>query len=308
MNTRFKFTLFAAAFALAATASAQLTDVKQTGQGTLYGKRTDSKIGFFGLATPASRPANTRTARQALQDLGLMASGGAQDSDVFSLTSDNTLGEGVDLALGTTTGTMFGTGATQKLSFYGATRIVRPAGTSGSQSALTDSTTGTASTTLAAGAGVTTIPIAIQLAAMTTSAADLVTDYTPGYKFKILAVDFATTTIGAGSGASQTLNLEIGSTNLSGGVVNPTLTSTNTLGKLTAGTAVTANNTGTASDTISVEVAASGTVFTGGSGVLLITIQNLDTADAFASLTNLANGLRAALAPTTGVGLIKGSD
>jgi hypothetical protein len=149
---------------------------------------------------------------------------------------------------------------------------------------FTDNSTGTASTTIAAGVGVTTVALAIQLAAMTTSAADLVTSYTPGYAFKVLAVDFVTTTLGAGAGASQVLNLEIGATNVTGGVVTITLSSTDTLGKITAGTAVTAANTGTASDTISVEVAASGTVFTGGAGLLLLRIQNMDTANAFASL------------------------
>ena len=65
-----------------ATALAQFTDIKQSPQGTTIGRRTDSKVGFFGT-TPTTRPANTRTARQALQDLGLLATGGAQDSDVF---------------------------------------------------------------------------------------------------------------------------------------------------------------------------------------------------------------------------------
>lgn len=176
---------------------------------------------------------------------------------------------------------------------------------SANQAALTDSTGGSVSgSTLAATAGVSTLSIPIQLAAMTTSAADLVTDYTPGYKFKVLSVDFVTTTIGAGAGASQTINLEIGSTNLSGGVINPTLTGTNTLGKMTSGTAVTANNTGSASDTISVEVAASGTVFSAGAGIILIRIQNMDVQDNAAKTAELVNELRASLVAK---GLIKGS-
>lgn len=200
-------------------------------------------------------------------------------------------------------GLRLNTAADQPLSFHGADPTEQRSGAD--QAALTDSTGGSVSgSTLAATAGIHTLSIPIQLAAMTTSAADLVTDYTPGYKFKILSVDFATTTLGTGSGATQTINLEIGSTNVTGGVVNPTLTSTNTLGKATAGTAVTAANTGTASDTISVEVAASGTVFTGGAGVLLIRIQNMDVQDNAAKTAELVNELRAALVAK---GLIKGS-
>lgn len=161
--------------------------------------------------------------------------------------------------------------------------------------ALTDNTTGTASDTLAAGVGVQTLAFSIQLDSMTTSAADLVTNYTPGYAFKILAISAAVTTIGAGAAASQVLNMEIGTTNLTGGVVTLTEANTNTLGALIAGTAVTANNTGTAASTISIEVAAGGTIFTGGAAVLLITIQNMDSASAFASLADHVNDLILAL-------------
>jgi hypothetical protein len=78
-------------------------------------------------------------------------------------------------------------------------------------------------------------------------------------------------------------------------VVNPTLTATNTLGKLTAGTAVTAANTGTATDTLSIKVAASGTVFTAGRGVLLVKLANMDEADAHASELRMLNEIRATL-------------
>jgi len=176
----------------------------------------------------------------------------------------------------TASGITYGVDASDKVAFHGAAPIA--------QATLTDSTTGTAGTALAAGVGVTTVAIPIQLASMTTSAADLITNYTPGYKFKVLSASFVTTTLGTGSGASQVLNLEIGSTNITGGVVTVTLASTDTLGEISAGTSVTAANTGSATDTLSVEVAASGTVFTAGAGVLLLQIQNMDSADAFATL------------------------
>lgn len=177
---------------------------------------------------------------------------------------------------------------------------VSPAGTQPALSgalpnALTDNSTGTASDTIAAGVGVTTLMFAIDLVALTAAAADLLTDYVIGYAFKILAVDFAVTEIGAGAGATMNLNLEIGAVNVTGGVVNPTLANTATLGALVAGTAVTANNTGTAANALSIEVAAGGTIFTAGKGVLLVKIQNMDTANAIASLSDHVNDLIAAL-------------
>lgn len=199
-------------------------------------------------------------------------------------------------------GTRLGQSTADLVGFFGATPVDQPVGAA--QVAITDSGTGTAADTLAAGVGVMTVAIAIQLAAMTTSAADLITNYTPGFKFKLLSADFVTTTLGAGAGATQTLNLEIGTTNVTGGVVNPTLASTDTLGEITAGTAITGANTGSAADTISVEVAAGGTVFTGGAGLLLIKIQNMDTADAFATLAQRANKVRTDLVE---LGLQKGA-
>ena len=196
--------------------------------------------------------------------------------------------KGGGLGIGTSTGDL--------ITFYGGTPTAQPSGVG--QSALTDSTGGTAATTLAAGTGISTLTIPIQLSSMTTSAAELTSAITLGYKFKILSADFVTTTIGAGAGASQTISLKIGSTAVTGGVVNPTLTGTNTLGKLVAGTSVTAANTGTASDTLTVAVAASGTVFSAGAGYLVIRVQNMDTADTAASIARLAGALRTALGPT----------
>lgn len=177
---------------------------------------------------------------------------------------------------------------------------VSPAGTQPDLSsplptAFTDNTTGTASNTLAAGVGRETLMFPIQLAAMTTAAADLLTNYVVGYAFKILSVSFTTTTIGAGAGATQTLNLEINSTNVTGGAVTVTLAGTDTLGELTAGTPVTAANVGTATDTLSVEVAAGGTVFTAGAGILIVMVQNMDTANAVASLGDHVNSLISSL-------------
>ncbi len=123
--------------------------------------------------------------------------------------------------------------------------------------------------------GTSFLTIPIELASMTTAAADLLTNYTPGFPFKIVKWGFVVTTLGTGTSASQVLNLEIGSTNLTGGVLTVLLADATPLGKYTAATAITAGNTGSATDTISIEVAASGTVFTAGEGTLIIEIQNL---------------------------------
>ena len=51
--------------------------ISTTKDGTKLGQSILGKLGAFGT-TPELQPANTRTARQALQDLGFLASGGAE--------------------------------------------------------------------------------------------------------------------------------------------------------------------------------------------------------------------------------------
>lgn len=128
------------------------------------------------------------------------------------------------------------------------------------------------------GSGIYTLihPLTSLATGLSTAAIDLLTELTLGHKFKLLSFKFVTTVAGTGSGASQTFNLEIGTINVTGGVLNPTLASTNTIGKITSGTAITANNVGSETDTLSIEMAASGTVFTGGAGYFVIEIQNLE--------------------------------
>lgn len=160
---------------------------------------------------------------------------------------------------------------------------------------LTDSSGGTAADTIAATVGIQTIAIPIQLASMTTSAADLMTNYVPGFAFELLSAEFVTTTIGTGTSASQVLNLEIGTTNVTGGALTIALADTDTLGEKKAATAITAANVGTASDTLSIEVAAGGTAFTAGAGYVLIKLRNLDTVNAIKSLSTKINETLAAL-------------
>lgn len=162
---------------------------------------------------------------------------------------------------------------------------------------LTDNSSGAASDTIAAGAGVITITIPLTSLAtgLSTLAIDLLTNYTLGYAFKLLSFDFVTTIPGTTGGASQTFNLEIGTTNVTGGVLNVTLGSTAAIGAVTSGTTITANDVGTATDFLSIEMAAGGTAFGSGSGYFVIKLVNLDTANAIASLADHINDLIAVL-------------
>ncbi len=156
--------------------------------------------------------------------------------------------------------------------------------------AFTDNSGGTPSNTLAAGVGVSTIALFISAAAIANG--DLLTDYVPGYRFKILAFDARCADPVTTGAKASTLNLEIGAVNLTGGVI--ALAGLYAQGAAQAGTAVTANNVGTAADTISVEASAT-TAFIEGAFWLLIRIQNMDLADEVASMAAHINDLITAL-------------
>lgn len=162
------------------------------------------------------------------------------------------------------------------------------------RSTVVDSGTGSNLSTIAAGVGVQQIAFDVNLAAgppAGTSAGDMVTSFVPGYKFKLIALDFVTSIAGVGSSATQTYNLEIGTTDVTLGTCVVTEASTSAVGELTAGAAITGANTGTATDAISIEQADSGTAFTDGAGTFLVTIQNMDVADAFAALAASMSGV-----------------
>ncbi len=124
-------------------------------------------------------------------------------------------------------------------------------------------------------AGISYISIPITLAQIS-GAGDVVTSFTPGFRFRVVSTQFHTTTVVTTGSRAATLNLEIGTTNLTGGDVVLTSATCTPLGARIAGAAITAANVGTATDTISVE-SSSVTAFAEGAGVLLVAIQNLDT-------------------------------
>lgn len=113
------------------------------------------------------------------------------------------------------------------------------------------------------------ICIPVELA--TIANGDIVTTITMPYDGEIVQTEFITTVAASTASKASTLNLEIGTTNVTGGELSLTTVGCNTLGKVTAGASVTATNVFAATDTISVE-ASSTTTFIEGAGLLRITV------------------------------------
>jgi len=147
---------------------------------------------------------------------------------------------------------------------------------------FTDQSTGTVSDSIQAGAGVFTLSIPIVMSHVA-AAGDILTTYTPGYKFKILKVDAVVSDPATPASKAFDVNLEIDTTNLTGGVIQLTSANCSTQGTVIPGTPIGPNNVGTALQSFSVE-ASNVVKFDSGQVSLLIKIQNMDTADAIASL------------------------
>ena len=114
-----------------------------------------------------------------------------------------------------------------------------------------------------------TIPVTL---ANITGAGDVVTGIKPGIDGYIEYWEFVTGTPVTTAAKAATLNLEIGTTNLTGGTIALTSAAATPLGKVIAASAITGNNRITRDDTLSVE-AASVTAFAEGTGFLLIYIR-----------------------------------
>lgn len=100
---------------------------------------------------------------------------------------------------------------------------------------------------------------------------DVVTNYAPGFAGAIKKVSFVVTDPVTTAGKAATINLEINTVDVTGGVLSLTSANCTPLGAVVNGTAITGNNVFTATDTISVE-ASSVTAFAEGEGVLLIVL------------------------------------
>jgi len=114
------------------------------------------------------------------------------------------------------------------------------------------------------------LSIPIKLSGITTDG-DVVTEYVPGFPGKIQKVAFVVTEKVTTADKAATLNLEIGTTNLTGGLIALTSANCAALGAVIDGTEITDDNVFSATDAISVE-ASSVTAFAEGAGVLLITL------------------------------------
>lgn len=112
-----------------------------------------------------------------------------------------------------------------------------------------------------------TIPVKLAKVA----AGDVLTEFMPGFPGRIVKASFAVTDPVTTAAKAASLNLEINSTNLTGGVLALTSANCGTLGAVVNASAITANNVFDADDTISIE--ASGvTAFVEGEGVVLLVL------------------------------------
>lgn len=157
---------------------------------------------------------------------------------------------------------------------------------------LTDSSGGSTADSIKPGVGKTVIPIFIDLP--TLADGDVVTSVTPGFAGRIDVVEFYVHKAVTTASKASTLNLEIGTTNLTGGSVALTSANCTPAGAKISGSSITGNNTFTASQTISLE-ASSTTSFVEGSGWIVLSMTNADEENAFASIVSNQNQLLAGL-------------
>lgn len=94
-----------------------------------------------------------------------------------------------------------------------------------------------------------------------TTAADLVSAYAPGHQFRLEAITAYVAIVGAGAGASRTLQILKGSTVIASATV--TLANTGTLGAAIS-VPITGDPSFSDSDTLTIRFASGGTAFTAG--------------------------------------------
>lgn len=133
----------------------------------------------------------------------------------------------------------------------------------------------------AAGLASKTVAFFVNLAEI--ASGDVITNYVPGYAFKIQKVDFRVAKPATTAAKAATINFEINTTDLTGGLIALTSAACTPAGAAVAGSAVTANNSGTSSDSFSIE-ASSVTAFVEGSGWIIVEIQNVDALNAWTAL------------------------
>lgn len=111
----------------------------------------------------------------------------------------------------------------------------------------------------------------VTLAAITTSQ-DVVTGFVPGYAGRIVSIEFIVDVPVTTADDAADLNAEIGTTDVTGGVVALTSATATPMGKRIAGTDITADNEFGASDAISIK-ASSVTAFAEGTGSVILGLE-----------------------------------
>ncbi len=115
------------------------------------------------------------------------------------------------------------------------------------------------------------LPFQVSLAAI--PAGDVVTSFPLPGSGRIVGFRYVPTVVTTTASDGMDLNLEIGTTNLTGGVLGLTSANTNTLGVVVSSTAITANNTYAPGALLSIEGATGAGAFAEGSGTLHVEIE-----------------------------------
>jgi hypothetical protein len=116
-----------------------------------------------------------------------------------------------------------------------------------------------------------TLPFQVSLAAI--PAGDVVTSFPLPGSGRIVGFRYVPTVVTSTASDGMNLNLEIGTTNLTGGVLGLTSANTNTLGVVVSSTAITAGNTYAPGALLSIEGATGAGAFAEGSGTLHVEIE-----------------------------------
>jgi len=206
--------------------------------------------------------------------------------EVISLTGTTVIGLRATDAPGDTA-LPFTIGSGGKITATGATGALAGA----LPAAITDNSTGTASDIVSAGVGKFVHSIFFDAVAITGNV--LLYTYTPGFAFKILRISASIVSAITTGARAATLTTAIAGTPTTGGVV--TVAGAYALGDEQASSAaITAANTGTNVQAVTV-IASAVTAFAEGGFMLHLEIQNMDTANAIASLADHVNDLITAL-------------
>lgn len=121
------------------------------------------------------------------------------------------------------------------------------------------------------------VPVYLQLNDITTTAG-VVFSFTPARPGQIIGLDFVTSEVGAGAGATITFTPRVAGVGVTGGTCVVTLAGTDTIGEETAGAAITGGANFSDSQAVSI-ASSSTTVFTAGAGYLKLKLEYGTIAD-----------------------------